>query len=296
MKILNNISLSRYTTFRMGGICKNLYIPESEEELVELVRKTKDCRFIGGGSNLLINDDATFDNIVLLRKFSDSITFLPGGIVESSASIPLSKLIKTINENGYGGIEYLNSVPGLVGGAIYMNAGRGRSAGCSISDHVISVRALCIKEDDLHHKPGEIIELTKEECLFNYRYSRFKNDDYLILSAKFLFKKTDPQEAKRRIDERRDWCLKTQDRSGPNFGSVFREQNSKIMRVIMKVGMGDCKGVHFSKKAQNWLINSSEEGKRKGYFKDTIKLIERVKRIHKFFRKKCVTEVIIWSE
>lgn len=295
MKVLNNVWLSEYTTFRMGGMCKSLYIPDSEEELIQIVKEKNDCRFIGNGSNLLINDEAVFDNVILLKQFSNYINCRPDGITESSASVSLAKLLKHINVNGYGGIEYLSSVPGLVGGAIYMNAGRGRSVGCSISDYINTVRALCIREDDLHHHPGEIVSLTKEDCCFEYRKSRFQANNYLILSAEFCFPKVEKEESDRLILERKEWCRKTQDYSGPNFGSVFYEQNSKLMRIVKELGLGRTDGVHFSKNVSNWMINSCSEKQNFGAFKETIRLIEKVKKFHRIFGKKCEAEVIIWE-
>ena len=38
MILKENEELKQYTTFKMGGIAKKFYIPESEEELVSLVR------------------------------------------------------------------------------------------------------------------------------------------------------------------------------------------------------------------------------------------------------------------
>ena len=73
MKIINNESLSGYTTFHIGGNCKNIYFPESKEELIELASEKTDCRFLGGGSNLLINDSREFDDVVCLREFSDEL-------------------------------------------------------------------------------------------------------------------------------------------------------------------------------------------------------------------------------
>ncbi|MGF6989669.1 UDP-N-acetylmuramate dehydrogenase [Lachnospiraceae bacterium PM6-15] len=293
MQTLYNVYLNQYTTFQLGGICKTLFIPETESELINLVMQDAEYKFIGGGSNLLINDRAVYDNVILLKKFSDSITIMPGGHVDVSASISLAKLIRTINQNGLGGIEYLASVPGLVGGALYMNAGRGKRYNVSIADYVVSVRALCLTNSNGYRR-GEILELNKNKCEFAYRNSIFKNNHFLILSAKFDFDTLSLDEAKKHIEERMEWCKKTQDRSRPNFGSVFREQNGIIMNMVRILQLGGSRNVHFSRKSKNWMLNPMGKDARVGAFDDAVRLINRVKKIHKLFRKKCTEEVCIW--
>lgn len=295
MEILHDVMLNHYTTFQMGGRCKKLYIPETERELIDLVKEIDNCKFIGGGSNLLISDRTIFDNVILLRKYSNYINLLEEDIVDVSAAVTLLQLIHFINKHELGGIEYLSSVPGLVGGAIYMNAGRGKASDCSIADYIISVRVLCLEDDEMGNKRGEIIEMNKEECGFTYRSSIFKKNQYLILSSKFKFDSITQNESEKRINERKEWCKKTQDRSAPNFGSVFSYQNKKIMKIIMKIRFGNKDSVHFSGKAINWMLNPAGKNAKVGTFDEAVQLINKVKKIHKFFGKKCETEVIIWQ-
>lgn len=293
MKVLKNEPLNKYTTFGLGGNCKNLYVPENRGELVQIVLEKRDVKFIGGGSNLLINDSHDFDNIVLLREFSNEI-MIDNDMVVASAGVRLQKLINFINDNDMGGIEYLFSVPGLVGGAIYMNAGRGKAYNCTIADHIVSVEALCLT-DTKYGERGSIIELTKEECEFKYRSSIFHNNEYLILSAKFKFPEMSKDESAKRKQERLDLCKVKQDNSGGNFGTVFCEANGKLMKLVRKLQLGSKDGIHFSGKALNWMINTKGKNADAGSFDDTIKLMDKVRKLHKLFRKPCRSEVIIWK-
>ena len=117
MKIDNNADLKKLTTFKMGGTVSKLYTPETEDELINLIQDKHPQYFIGGGSNIIINT-RVFDSVVNLREFSSTIEDKGNGTYIVGASVRLQKLIKTINADGYGGIEYLYSVPGLVGGAV----------------------------------------------------------------------------------------------------------------------------------------------------------------------------------
>ena len=280
MKILENIALKDYTTFKMGGVCKKLYVPQSEEEILSLADQlTKPIRYIGGGSNLLINDKKVFESAVLLREFNNSIEMVADGEFIVGASVRVQRLIREINELGYGGIEYLYSVPALVGGAVLMNAGRGVADGRCISDYIVEIKAL---------HDGKIVVLKKEDCSFGYRSSVFSNGEYLILSARFKFKSGKKEEFEADVKERLDHCKTHQDASRPNFGTVFCKSDNRVMRLCAKLDK-NAKGVHFSQKTRNWLVNEN------GTFRQAQKRINRVKLLHKLIGKKCKSEVIIWE-
>lgn len=274
-----NEDLKKYTTMKIGGMAKRMVVPETKEELVEVVLKENPKYCIGGGSNLLISEKE-FDLVLDLRCFNEEFINLGQGHYIVGSSVRLQRLITKINEDGYGGIEYLFSVPGLVGGAVVMNAGRGVNYQKSISDYLVSVEVL---------KDGKVERYSKDECLFGYRNSIFKNTDMIILSAEFQFEEQCKEVSEKLKNERIALCKKKQDNSAPNMGSVFCECNRKIMSLmrIMNIGKGN---VRFSRKTNNWLLNTGN-----GTFEDACWTIEQVQRIHKLFKKKCFLEIIIWK-
>lgn len=274
-----NISLAPYTTFKMGGICKHLWEPENTDELLLLLKHIEQpYRIISGGSNLLINDDKVFENVILLKSFNSKFEFLEDGKFVVGASVRLQKLIKGINDLSYGGIEYLYSVPGLVGGAVAMNAGRGITFNQSISDYILEV--VC-------YLGGEVVRLRKEECDFSFRDSKFKTNDIIILEVVFKFKYGNTLEFEDLRKERIELVKNLQDNSKPNFGTVFCDSNSYIMKFIRKFP-GKNK-IHYSTKTANWLLNDG------GSYNDAIVAIERVKRIHRILGLKCKQEVVQWD-
>lgn len=279
MIIENNANLKKLTTFRMGGFAKNLYIPESEEELIELVNEDKARYIIGGGSNLIINN-RLFDNVVSLRKMNLDFLDCGDGEFVVGSSVRLQTLVKKINEVGYGGIEYLFSVPGLVGGATVMNAGRGQAFNRCISDYIIAVKIL---------RDKKVVWLEKRDCRFEYRKSVFSETDDVVLAVRFKFPPVQKSESEKLRKERIELCRKKQDNSAPNFGTVFCESNKTIMQMFKYLPIGRGNGISYSRKTANWMLN---EG---GTFTTTMALLERVKKIHKFFHSKCRTEVVIWN-
>lgn len=280
MRILNDEDLSKYTTLRIGGIAKRMYIPETINELCEVLCENKQEKYLlGGGSNLLINQ-REFEEVINLREFNRKIENLGEGVYCIGASVRLQELIREINSQGYGGIEYLYSVPGLVGGAIVMNAGGGKEQGWYISDYVISVKV---------YNRGKIITMSKEDCEFGYRDSLFKKSmDYIVLEVLCKFNKGNSSYFENARKQRMLYCKKYQDNSKGNCGSVFKECSSKLMRILKKIRFGN-RRIHFSEKTSNWIINEGGAS-----FKDINRILNCVKYMHKIIKKKCELEIVIW--
>lgn len=282
MVIKHDVSLKDYTTLKIGGNCKNLFFPETIEDIQMVLIDHPDARLLGGGSNLLINDQREFLNVICLRCFLKESLEIKGERVTVGAGVRLQNFISKINANGLGGIEYLFSVPGLVGGAIYMNAGRGRGANKQISDYLVSVDVL---------ENGCVQTYLKDECGFAYRTSIFQTKQCIILKAVFSFDKIDPEEGKRLQKERIETCRKFQDNEYPNAGTTFCQADSRVMGLMKKCSSSKKKeGIHFSSRTSNWLQNRGN-----GTYQMAIKKIRQVELLHKFVGKECKLEYIIWE-
>ena len=279
--VLRDVSLAKYTTLKIGGVAKNLYFPETIEGLKEILGEFPGTPIIGGGSNLLINDEKEFEHVICLREFEKNIEYAEDGSTTAGSGVRLQKLITDINANGRGGIEYLYSVPGLVGGAIYMNAGRGKSFNQQISDYLLYVDIL---ED------GAVERIGKEDCGFSYRHSAFHDRNAVIVSAKFLFEEMDPEEGKKRCKERMELVKQNQDNRYPNAGTTFCECNQKVMKFFQKTAGSKTSGVHFSDQKPNWLQNRGN-----GTFAEAEHLLQKVQQAHKIARKPCKLEYIVWK-
>ena len=248
-------------------------------ELISILSQDN-IMFIGGGSNLLINDTKHYNKVVCLREFCKDMRILKSGFCYIGASVRNQQAIKWINENGMGGIEYLASVPGLIGGAIFMNAGKGTKGNNTIGNYVVSVDAFL---------DGKIVTLDVDQCRFMHRRSVFQTNNGIILGATFNFPKQDLEDSKKKVAERLEYCRVYQDNSKPNLGSVFSKYNGTIIKMARLIGLK--KGnIAFSKKTNNWILNRGN-----GTYSDAKNLIETVIKIHKFFNKEISTEVRVWD-
>jgi UDP-N-acetylmuramate dehydrogenase len=145
------------------------------------------------------------------------------------------------------GLEYLVSIPGTVGGAVYMNAGSFSEA---ISTHLAYVEVL---DRDLEYAVKR-----HEDVDFDYRYSEFQENGAIILGAAFDLEVGDG--AAIRATTARIRCEKHAKQSWelPNAGSIFTNPPTTYAgRLIEEAG---CKGLQVgqaqvSPKHANFIVN-----------------------------------------
>lgn len=284
MKILENVDLADYSSFKIGGKAKVMYIPESVEELIQLTKNNESkLPLLGNGSNILINDKKVFENVVLVNKFNNRLENLGNGFFIIGASVKLSKAIKFVNENNYGGLENLYMVPGLIGGALVSNAGNSKLKGDFIGNYIVKVKVLI---------DNQVRELSKEECKFGFRDSIFKKSkNIVILEAMFKFDEMTIEQIESRKKDKLTNVRKHQKLSIPSLGSIFSQANGKILRIVRLFFYPfHRKGVRFSNTNPSWLCNYG-----KGTFKQTVRIINTVIFLHKICFQKISIEIDIWE-
>ena len=185
MNIKKNTSLKDYNTFKVDVKAKYLAIPQTIEEVKEVLKKYKDEKLIilGGGSNTLFTKD--WDGLVLIPKLKGINVVKEDEkyvYVQASAGEIWDEFVRWCVKNDYAGIENMVMIPGTVGGGVSQNIG---AYGQEISKVVEKINILDIKTfEEKVIKP--------EECGYGYRKSNFKNiwqNKYLITSTIFKLTK-----------------------------------------------------------------------------------------------------------
>lgn len=262
-------SLSKYTTFKIGGPARVLIEAKSDEEVLKLVslfdEMKEDYLIIGNGSNLLITDDGIERPVIVLDKNFSNITMIDEVTLYAEAGASLKSLANKALELGLGGLEAISGIPGTVGGAVYMNAG---AYGSEIKDVVTKIRY--IKDDS-------IAELDANEANFAHRRSIFQDKGYIILGAYFKLEKKDKKDIE---EEQRDYTQRRKDKQPleyPSAGSVFkRPEGYYASKLIEDAGLKGLSvgGAMVSKKHSGFIINTGSAS-----FDDVVTLIEKVKAI-----------------
>lgn len=262
-------SLSKYTTFKIGGSARVLIEAKSDEEVLKLVRlfdeMKEDYLIIGNGSNLLITDAGIERPVIVLDKNFSNITMIDEVTLYAEAGASLKSLANKALELGLGGLEAISGIPGTVGGAVYMNAG---AYGSEIKDVVTKIRYI---------KDESIAEIDASEANFAHRRSIFQEKGYIILGAYFKLEKKDKKDIE---EEQRDYTQRRKDKQPleyPSAGSVFkRPEGYYASKLIEDAGLKGLYvgGAMVSKKHSGFIINTGSAS-----FDDVVTLIEKIKAI-----------------
>lgn len=116
------------TTMRVGGNARFYAEPESISELMELLQIANQIGIphflMGRGSNLIVAD-LGFNGLVLHLSHGEfaELRLLDDGCIRAGAGVRLKQLCAFAAESGLAGFEFLEGIPGTVGGSLRMNAG-----------------------------------------------------------------------------------------------------------------------------------------------------------------------------
>ena len=287
-KHLENESLSKYTTYRVGGNAKVIVYPKSREKLVQLLKelKNKNIKYmiLGNGSNTLFSDKE-YDGVIIKLDLLDKITYYRN-LVKAEAGVNLIKLSYQTVRRGLAGLEFASGIPGTVGGAIFMNAGAYKSDMGYVTK---SIEVLTPK--------FEIITMTNKELDFHYRTSFLqKHKGYICLEATFQLRKNDKDLLQEIVDDRKRRRLESQPLEYPSAGSVFRNpENNFAGKLIEDLGYKGYTvgGAKVSDKHANFIINHNNA--KAEDIKKIIELLQKEVKEKYDIDLKCEQEFINWE-
>ena len=155
--------MSKHTTLLVGGPAQFWMEPHSFYGFAFLVGYCRErgipVRVVGRGSNLLVRDGGIRGAVIHPTggAFSE-VSLGTRGEITAGAGVRLKKLASFAGASGIGGFEWMEGIPGNVGGALRMNAG---AMGIETFDQV--VRVTFLDED------GVIRTRERDEILASYR-------------------------------------------------------------------------------------------------------------------------------
>lgn len=209
-KVKINESLVKHTTFKIGGPA-DLFVKVGEtNKLIELLNflRAEGVEFLvlGGGSNLLVNDEGWQGVVVKIETKKISAQ---ENVIEAEAGVLLGQVVSLAAKNNLSGLEWAVGIPGTVGGAVRGNAG---AMGKECSNNIDRVEVW---------QDGEIKILSVQDCQFAYRQSLFKFNNAVVLRVWYKLTPGNKTEIMAMMQE----CLKH--RTGrfptlPSAGSFFK--------------------------------------------------------------------------
>ena len=285
MELRHGAKLSELTSLGIGGTTDVLRIAK-HESIPDLLRLLDGDhiphKFLGGGSNLLV-DDGELPWVVLQLVPPEPDVRLEGNLAHVDAAADLGRTVTSCAKHDLGGMEGLIGVPGTVGGALRMNAG---AYGMQIGSYV--------REVQLYRAATRTIEtLRGHQISFEYRHTSFAADDMMLAVILELPSKPYNEILKgiRICNEKR---RSSQPLGQKSAGCIFKNPpGASAGRMIDELGLkglslGDAR---VSDRHANFFVNAGHASA-----KDMQALIASVReRVQKAYGVALENEVVVWS-
>lgn len=249
-RILFDVPMKDWTSFKIGGNADVMAFPGNENELVDVIRfaaiKSFPVFVLGRGTNLLVRDNGIRGVVINLSDGFKEVSWIGDDEALVGAGVGIIELLNLCKGRGLAGLEFAAGIPGTIGGAVFMNAG---AYGGEIKDIVERVEAV-----DLN---GQRHSFDKLSLKFSYRKCEL-SANMIITKAYLKFKKDNPEEIKNRIKEFKERRKTTQAIIIPNAGSIFKNPPGvSAGRLIEESGLKGVKsgGAQISEVHGNYIVN-----------------------------------------
>jgi len=259
--------LARRTTLRVGGPADLCVEPASEADLAVVLRFCGEhaLKFfvLGRGSNLLVRDGGFRGVVISLAHPGFSRIEVLGEHLRCGAGARLKQVAVEARRHGLSGVEFLEGIPGSVGGALRMNAG---AMGGATFDAVEKIRVM-----DYF---GAVHELVPGLFQIEYRCCPLLKN-HIALGVVFKCKPAPVAEIEGRMNEfsTKRWASQP---AAPSAGCMFKNPTAiPAGKLIDELGLKGTRvgGAMVSIEHGNFIVNDGTATAR-----DVLALIEVVRR------------------
>jgi len=244
--------LARRTTLRVGGPADLLVEPEGEEDLARALEFAAQnglpCFALGRGSNLLVRDGGIRGLVVSLSRPAFTRLAVEGGRLTAGAGVPMRTVAYEGRRVGLGGFEWMEGIPGSVGGGLRMNAG---AMGSAMGDRVERVRWIDLS--------GNMGETPAAEIAFEYRACPFLAGK-IAIRAEFRGTPSTREEIDRALKACSDKRWSSQPKA-PSAGCMFKNPPGiPSGKLIQELGLKGAAvgGVRVSDVHGNFFVTEGE--------------------------------------
>jgi len=249
-RLLNNETLAKYTSWRVGGPADQMYIPSDRQDLIDFIKALppqEPIFWMGLGSNLLIRDGGIRGTVINTKSRLKEMRRLDDNVVYVEVGVPCAHVARYCAEQGLVGAEFLAGIPGTMGGALKMNAG---AFGGETWQIVKNVETL----DNI----GSVMVRQAQDFQVSYRSVKGINNQW-FLSTQLVLQQGDTQASQQKIKGLLEKRAQTQPTNQPSCGSVFKNPDGDYAaRLIEQAGLKGYAigGACVSEKHANFIINT----------------------------------------
>lgn len=258
--------MRKHTTIRIGGPAQVWFEPAGEESLGRVVawcgKEKVALTVVGRGSNLLVRDGGIAGVCVNLAQPGMSKIEVVAGKIQAGAGAKLKQIVALAKASGIMGLEFMEGIPGALGGAMRMNAGAMESW---TFETVESVRVM--------DRSGKVSEVARKE--FEVKYRRVPRlVEEIAVGAVLHGQPGNPVEIAEKLKRysRKRWDSQP---AAPSAGCIFKNaEKIPAGRLIEELGLKDTAvgGARISPVHGNFIVN---QGGAKAV--DVLALMEKVR-------------------
>lgn len=250
--LLLNEPMSRHTSWKIGGPAEQMYTPADINDLALFLSglpESEPVMFIGLGSNLLVRDGGIEGAVISFKGSMANIDLQPDNRVSAGAGVSCAKLSRFCHRNNLLGAEFFAGIPGLLGGALAMNAGAFGGETWSVVEAVSTI-----------DRAGNVYTRTKGDYQIGYRSVKGHENEWFV-SADMRLRQGDGEQAAQQVKQLLKQRSETQPTGVPSCGSVFKNPPGEYAaRLIEASGL---KGFRIgdavvSDKHANFIINTGQ--------------------------------------
>ncbi len=248
-RVAENELLAKRTTLGVGGAAEIFVEPASEADLALAINYCAANKLpvfaLGRGSNLLIRDGGIRGVVVSLQNEFFSRIEVRGTELHCGAGARLKHVANAARDAGLAGLEFLEGIPGCIGGALRMNAG---AMGAMTFEAVQRVRFM--------NRDGQIEERPAAEMAAVYRSCPVLRDA-IALGAVLRGQPAEPNAVRERMEEFRKRRTSTQPHNR-SAGCMFKNPAEKPAgQLVDECGLKGHRvgGASVSEVHGNFIIN-----------------------------------------
>ncbi len=241
--------LSKHTTLRVGGPAQFWVEPRNEKAFADLIRFCRDENLplfaMGRGSNLLVRDGGICGVVVHPRGGDFDKIQVNSSEITAGAGVKLREIAYAARASNLGGLEWMEGIPGAVGGALRMNAG---AMGAQTFESVTRIRYLDA-EGNPHVKDRDELEV------FYRRFPLLENN--FAISATFRTQPAERAEIDSRLRESQEKRRTTQP-IAKSAGCIFKNPAGiPAGRLVDELGLKNSRvgNARVSEVHGNFIVN-----------------------------------------
>ena len=248
-KLKADAPLAPLVWFKSGGKAEWLFEPADADDLSDFLRDldpSVPVMGLGLGSNMIVRDGGVPGVVVRLGKAFAKVSKVDSTTVECGGGASGILVSSTARDAGIGGLEFLRSIPGTVGGFVRMNGG---AYGRETSDILVACEVVL--------RSGQRKFLTAQDLNYSYRHSELP-DQAIVIGATFRGYMDEPAAIQAEMDRIAASREATQPLRSRTGGSTFK--NPPGHKAWALVDAAGCRGLRIgdaqvSEKHCNFLLN-----------------------------------------